>query len=42
MLPTEPQIARYTLAPGETRKVRLQTIPLNGSFYPASIVVHVL
>lgn len=42
MLPTEPQLARVTLAPGETRKVRLQTIPLNGSFYPASIVVHAL
>lgn len=42
MLPTEPQLARFTLAPGETRKVRLQTIPLNGSFYPASIVVHAL
>jgi len=42
MLPTEPQLARFTLAPGETRKVRLQTIPLNGSFYPATIVVHAL
>ena len=42
MLPTEPLLARVTLAPGETRKVRLQTIPLNGSFYPASIVVHAL
>lgn len=41
-LPTEPQLARFTLAPGETRKVKLQTIPLNGSFYPATIVVHAL
>lgn len=40
--PAEPQIAKYSLAPGETRKVHVETIPLNGSSYPVSIIAHVL
>lgn len=40
--PKELQIAKYTLAPGETRKVHIETIPLNGSSYPASIIAHAL
>ena len=40
--PAEPEIARYTLAPGETRAVRMQTIPLNGSSYPLSVIAHAL
>lgn len=40
--PAEPEIARYTLAPGETRAVKLQTIPLNGSSYPLSVIAHAL
>ncbi len=40
--PQEPLLARLTLAPGETRRVRVQTIPLNGSFYPAALIVHSL
>ncbi len=40
--PLEPQIVRYTLAPGETRTVLIETIPLNGSSYPASIIAHAL
>ncbi len=40
--PAEPEIARYTLAPGETRVVKMQTIPLNGSSYPLSVIAHVL
>lgn len=42
MPPNEKQVARFTLAPGETRSVHVQTVPLNGSFYPASLVVHAL
>lgn len=40
--PDEPLLERYTLAPGETRVVKIWTIPLNGSYYPASIIVHAL
>lgn len=40
--PAEPELARALLAPGETRVVRVKTIPLNGSAYPASIIAHVL
>lgn len=40
--PAEVQIAKFVLAPGETRKVHVETIPLNGSSYPASIIVHAL
>lgn len=40
--PTELEIARYALAPGQTRAVRLQTIPLNGSSYPLSVIAHAL
>ncbi len=40
--PAEVQIAKYVLAPGETRRVHLETIPLNGSSYPLSIIAHAL
>lgn len=32
-------LAEYTLSPGQQRKVRLSTVPLAGSNYPATIVV---
>lgn len=35
----EHPLVRYTLAPGERRQVRLTTVPLAGSNYPATIVV---
>ncbi|MGO8670663.1 MAG: hypothetical protein ACLQVD_04770 [Capsulimonadaceae bacterium] len=38
--PDEPMIARIDLAAGETRTVNIQSIPLCGSYYPASITVH--
>jgi len=40
--PDEPLIQKVTLAAGETRVVKIWTIPLNGSYYPASIMVHAL
>ncbi len=40
--PAELELARYTLAPGETRAVKMQTIPLNGSSYPLSVIAHAL
>ncbi|MDQ2798354.1 MAG: hypothetical protein M3Y13_01775 [Armatimonadota bacterium] len=40
--PEEKELTRVRLNPGETRTVRLRTILLNGSAYPASLVVHVL
>ncbi len=40
--PTELELARYPLAPGETRAVKMQTIPLNGSSYPLSVIAHAL
>jgi hypothetical protein len=40
--PNEPIIGRIPLAAGETRTVRLRTMPLNGSFYPMSIIAHSL
>lgn len=33
------QLKRVRLAPGEVRNVRIQTIPLSGSSYPATLVV---
>jgi hypothetical protein len=38
-LPNEPELAVYTLQPGEKRTVRVQTVPLSGSNYPVRIVV---
>jgi hypothetical protein len=40
--PEEPLIQRYNLGAGESKIVHIWTIPLNGSYYPASIVVHAL
>lgn len=40
--PAEPQIAKYSLAPGEKRVAHIETIPLNGSSYPVSIIAHAL
>ena len=40
--PTEEEIARVRLQPGEVRTVRVRTLLLNGSAYPASLVVHAL
>ncbi|MBV9849308.1 MAG: hypothetical protein JO250_06440 [Armatimonadetes bacterium] len=40
--PNERELARVTLAPGETRVTRLRTIPLNGSAYPAQVVARAL
>lgn len=37
--PTEYQLASYSLKPGEKRSVRIQTVPLSGSNYPATLVV---
>lgn len=36
---TEYQLARFRLAPGERKSVRLITIPLSGSSYPATVAV---
>ena len=38
--PEEKELTRIRLEAGETRTVRLRTILLNGSAYPASLVVH--
>lgn len=40
--PTEEEVARVRLQPGEVRAVRIRTLLLNGSAYPASLVVHAL
>ena len=40
--PEEKELTRIRLDAGETRTVRLRTILLNGSAYPASLVVHAL
>lgn len=40
--PEERELGRYSLAPGETRLIHVTTLSLNGSFYPASLVVHAL
>ncbi|MBC8143824.1 MAG: hypothetical protein H7Y38_20525 [Armatimonadetes bacterium] len=38
-LPKEPTLASYMLEPGETRIIRITTLPLSGSNYPARIVI---
>ena len=40
--PYEKELTRVRLAPGESRILRLRTILLNGSAYPASLTVHAL
>lgn len=40
--PAEEEITRVRLQPGEARTVRVRTLLLNGSAYPASLVVHAL
>ena len=40
--PSEKELTRVRLDAGETRTVRVRTILLNGSAYPASLVVHAL
>jgi hypothetical protein len=40
--PNEQEITRISLAPGTTQKVRILTMPLSGSAYPASIIAHSL
>lgn len=39
---SEARIARYRLYPGETRKVKIVTMPLSGSSYPATIFVRLI
>jgi hypothetical protein len=39
--PTEVVIARFPLAANSTKNFTLRTMPLNGSFYPAALVLHV-
>lgn len=39
---SEARIARYRLNPGETRKVKIITMPLSGSSYPATIFVRLV
>jgi hypothetical protein len=38
----QPLLAKLPLAPGEHRDVHIRTIPLNGGFYPAAVIVHQL
>ena len=40
--PIEEEVVRVRLQPGEVRTVRVRTLLLNGSAYPASLVVHAL
>ncbi len=40
--PTEEEVVRVRLQPGEARTVQVRTLLLNGSAYPASLVVHAL
>ncbi|MBS1702368.1 MAG: hypothetical protein JST12_11955 [Armatimonadetes bacterium] len=37
----EARIARYRLYPGETRKIKILTMPLSGSSYPATLFVRI-
>ena len=37
-MPSETEIAAYNLAPGEKKTVRVRTIPLSGSNYPANLI----
>ena len=40
MLPKkQARIAKFTLSPGANRKVRIQTLPLSGSSYPATLFI---
>lgn len=38
----EKDVARVTLAPGESRTVEIETMPLSGSAYPVSLIAHAL
>jgi hypothetical protein len=38
----QPMIAKFPLAAGENRDVHVRTIPLNGGYYPAAVVIHQL
>lgn len=38
----EARIARYRLKPGETRKIKILTMPLSGSSYPATLFVRLI
>ncbi len=40
--PTEEEVMRVRLQPGDSKVIRLRTLLLNGSAYPASLVVHAL
>jgi hypothetical protein len=40
--PEERELTHLRLAPGESQTIRLRTILLNGSAYPASLIVHAL
>ena len=40
--PEESEVTRVRLQPGQTRAVRVRTILLNGSAYPASLIIHAL
>lgn len=40
--PTDRELTRVLLAPGELQTLKLTTLPLNGSFYPVTLVVHSL
>jgi hypothetical protein len=40
--PSEEEVTRVRLQPGESKSVRVRTLLLNGSAYPASLVVHAL
>lgn len=40
--PEEKELTRIRLDPGEARTMRVRTILLNGSAYPASLVIHAL
>jgi hypothetical protein len=37
--PTEAKLARFRVGPGEIKKLSISTVPLSGSFYPATLVV---
>ena len=38
-MPKEHTLETYTLEPGESKNVRIRTLPLSGSNYPATIIV---
>ena len=40
--PNDREVMRTTLTAGETQTLKMSTIPLNGSFYPVTLVVHSL